>query len=337
MIGAENRRTELGFGDEEVFSVGTINPYVGLLTYSIDYYRTYTQIPIDSQFMFGQTSQGFPDVYRGGLPGEVYVSSWFPDNRYRVSLSADTGHTFHHVYVSEVYLPGGNTYPFFMSDREPGVFYILKTYQIEDFNPWGHHTKVCIEYYRDYGETLVDIYCHDLHKDYGKTCEAVNDLVLEKIDNNSILLTWGEPESSLPVRGYQVFRNEELLSEELATHTYYLDENLPEGNYEYYVVAYYDMDCISDSSNNVKVEIEVGIRENEEKEKVMIYPNPAFSTVTIEANNFNKVEIYNAVGQLLKTASAKVVDVSAYNSGIYFFKVFDTDNNAVVRRITVAR
>jgi hypothetical protein len=86
-----------------------------------------------------------------------------------------------------------------MSDREPGVFYIIKRYEVEDFNPWGHHTKVCIEYYRDYGETLVATYCHDLTKDYGNTCKAVTNLTSEKCNENCILLTWSEPESGLPV------------------------------------------------------------------------------------------------------------------------------------------
>ena len=76
----------------------------------------------------------------------------------------------------------------------------------------GDHTKICIDYYRDYGETLVATYCHDLHKNYGKTCEAVNDLVSEKINEQSILLTWTEPESSLPVIEYQIYRNEEFLT-----------------------------------------------------------------------------------------------------------------------------
>jgi hypothetical protein len=63
----------------------------------------------------------------------------------------------------------------FMSDREPGVFYIIRVYEIEDFDPDGWHIKICIEYYRDYGETLVDVYCHDVTKDY------VNEVGVEEL------------------------------------------------------------------------------------------------------------------------------------------------------------
>jgi len=123
-------------------------------------------IPIDSQFVFGSMSGILPDVYRGGLPGEVYISSWFPDWTYKVSFSADTGHTFQHVYINEPVDPVYDYNVNFMSDREPDVFYIIKYYDVEDTDPWGKHRKICVDYYRDYGDTFVDTYCHDITKDY---------------------------------------------------------------------------------------------------------------------------------------------------------------------------
>ena len=122
-------------------------------------------IPIKEEFVFGYVSGRFPDVFRGGLPGEVYIDSWFPDMTFKVSFSADTGRTFRHVYVSEPFHPNALK-PWFMSDREPGVFYIIQWHQVEDTDPWGWHSKFCISYYRDYGETLVDTYCHDVPKGY---------------------------------------------------------------------------------------------------------------------------------------------------------------------------
>jgi len=203
---------------------------------------------------------GFPDVYRGGLPNEVYISSWFPDWSYKVSFSADTGHTFQHVYICEGCNPniGEHGRRFFMSDRDPGVFYIIRRWDVEDMNPWGHHTKFCIDYYRDYGTTLVDTYCHDITKNYEvETCKAVNDLISEKHSNNAVLLTWTKPESNLTVEGYRVFRNHHLLTKELITDTFYLDENIPAGEYNYYVIAYYTNGCTSGLSNAVSETIEI--------------------------------------------------------------------------------
>jgi len=209
----------------EAYGVSSHNPYQGNLTHTYNFYETYSTIPIDSQFVFGQIWGIFPDVYRGGKAGEVYVSSMFPEgnNRasYKVSFSADTGHTFRHVYVSKAYHPD-EIKPIFMSDREPGVFYIVHQYEIEDSNPWGRHTRVCIEYYRDYGETLVDTYCHELTKDYGKVfCKPVNDLAFEKPNPHTILLTWSKPETALQVEGYNIFRNNLPLNNALWTTTTY--------------------------------------------------------------------------------------------------------------------
>jgi len=181
----------------------------------------------------------------------------------------------------------------------------------------------------------VGTYCHDLHKNYGKTCEAVNDLVSEKCGNSCVLLTWSEPESSLPVTEYQIYRNEEFLTS--ITTTSFLDDNLEVGEYAYFVVAHYEMGCVADSSNHVKVEIDLGVKGVNDLEGVKVYPNPTFSTVTIESNNFSKVEIYNIFGQLLQTAKTQVVDVSTFNAGVYFFKIFDTEWNNVSKRVVVVR
>jgi hypothetical protein len=198
-----------------------------------------------------------PDIFRGGLPGEVYVDSWFPWYVYKASFSADTGQTFRHVYVTEqnsydVYSKFGSNQLLFMSDREPGVFYILHLNEVKDTDPAGWHLELCIEYYRDYGDTHVATYCHDVHKDYPReTCETVTDLTSEKPTENSVLLSWSAPESSLQVKGYRVFRNHHLLTKEVITETSYLDENIPTGNYQYNILVYYTSGCISEISNIV--------------------------------------------------------------------------------------
>ena len=336
---------EPGLQEKEAFGTNAYSPYQGRLLHTYDLLVTYTEIPIDSQFIFGQIGGLFPDAYRGGKEGEVYIHSWFPEYpglSYKASFSADTGHTFRHVYVNENYQWQNSLFDkqqlLFMSDREPGVFYILNLLEEKDTDPWGWHLKLCVHYYRDYGETLVDIYCHDINKDYkNEDCEPVNDLTSEIINNNSIFLIWTEPEENLQVEGYKIFRNDALLTEHLITNTFYLDENLPNGNYEYFVITHYTNGCISNTSNHVEETIDLGIDEIEEMKKIVVYPNPAFTTITIEASHFIKVEIYNFVGQLIEIKSTKTVDVSSYNSGIYFFKIFDTNNNTVTKRVVVLR
>jgi hypothetical protein len=328
-IGAQG---EFGWEDEEILAVGSASAYHGVLYHTYDLFKTYTQIPIDSQYVYVN-----PDVYRGGLPCEVYVSSRFPDWTYKVSFSADTGHTFRHVFISESYNPDAIP-PMFMSDREPGVFYIIWCYIVEDPNPWGEHLKLCVEYYRDYGETLVATYCHDLYKNYGKSCESVNDLVAEKHNNNSILLTWSEPESSLPVEGYQVFRNEQLINEQLIINSSYLDENLLVGEYEYYVITYYEMGCISDSSNHVEETIEVGVKEVKELEGVNLFPNPTTGEiyVTCHASRVTNIEVFDVYGRKCHasrvTCHKNNIDISHLHAGLYFIKI-TTEKGNITKKI----
>ncbi|MCL2289735.1 MAG: T9SS type A sorting domain-containing protein, partial [Bacteroidetes bacterium] len=212
---------------------------------------------------------------------------------------------------------------------------IIKTEQVEDFNPWGEYYKICIEYYRDYGETLVATYCHDLHKNYGKSCETVHDLVSEKLDNNTVHLSWSEPESSLPVQEYRIYRNEEFL--EATTNSTYLDENLPIGEYDYYVITHYEMDCVSDSSNHVQVEVEVGVEEYL-KPNFSIIPNPATNQVTISsATPFHTVEMINFLGQTVVSQTAAsnsaTLNISHLNNGIYFVRVIFEDGSNIKKLV----
>jgi len=313
--------------------------------YTNDCYLTYLiEKTIDEEYVFGQVSGVFPDVYRGGLPGEVYVSSWFPDKTYKVSFSADTGHTFRHVYIFEE--PYNEiSRPFFISDREPGVFYIIRRYRVEDSNPYGWHSKICIDYYRDYGETFVDTYCHNLHKNYGKSCEPINDLASEKLENNTIYLSWTEPESSLPVGEYRIYRNDEFLL--ATTNTTFLDENLPVGEYDYYVVALYEMGCVADSSNHVKIEIKVGISEMDKFDAIKLFPNPTTGELRMENGKLKieNVEILDVYGRKVggkfpsntlegwqPQDDGVVIDLTVLQPGIYFVKI-TTEKGTIIQKI----
>ena len=33
----------------------------------------------------------------------------------------------------------------------------------------------------------------------------------------------------------------------------------------------------------------------------------------------------------------KIVDISTFNSGVYFFKIFDIEGNSIVKRVVVVR
>ena len=69
--------------------------------HTFDCFENYSSITIPLEYAYGNVSGLFPDVYRGALPGEVYISSWFPGSVYKVSFSDDYGENFRHVYICD--------------------------------------------------------------------------------------------------------------------------------------------------------------------------------------------------------------------------------------------
>ena len=148
-------------------------------------------------------------------------------------------------------------------------------------------------------------------------------------------LNWTAPADMTDVT-YNVYKDGTLLGNVAVTE--YEDTDIEENTEYTWTVKTASADCEGGESTGVDVKgtcTRVGI--NELTNSVSIYPNPAASTVTIDAKDFAKVEIYNTVGQLIETRTINIVDVSAYNTGIYFFKVYDLYNNSVTKRVMVAK
>ena len=173
-------------------------------------------------------------------------------------------------------------------------------------------------------------------------CTPVNNLLSEKINNNSVSLSWSEPEEDLEIEGYHIFRNEQLLNEQLTIDTSFFDEDLSIGEYEYYIITYYTNGCVSDSSNHVAETIELGVKELKELEGVRVFPNP--TTGELRITNYElrikDVEVFDVYGRKQKAERRKgekengkvVMDISELHSGIYFVKI-TTEKGAVTKKI----
>ena len=72
-----------------------------------------------------------------------------------------------------------------------------------------------------------------------------------------------------------------------------------------------------------------GVAENQiQTELLKVYPVPATSFVTIEAEGMKTINVYNALGQLVKSVSADgtsevCLDVSEWAAGVYFVEGID--------------
>ena len=83
------------------------------------------------------------------------------------------------------------------------------------------------------------------------------------------------------------------------------------------------------------------VDENEYTVLVNVWPNPATSTVNIKGENLEAVYMYNSIGQLVLTLDVtnadeqSVIDVSGFNSGIYFMNVISQNGGSVLKKVVV--
>lgn len=74
---------------------------------------------------------------------------------------------------------------------------------------------------------------------------------------------------------------------------------------------------------------------------VNVWPNPATSTVNIKGENLNAVYMYNAMGQLVLLMDVQnidnqtVIDVTGFNSGIYFMNIISENGGSVLKKVVV--
>lgn len=74
---------------------------------------------------------------------------------------------------------------------------------------------------------------------------------------------------------------------------------------------------------------------------VSLWPNPTNSTVNIKGESLDAAYMYNALGQMVlqinlsNADSQSTVDVSGFNSGIYFMNIISTSGNSVLKKVVV--
>ena len=83
------------------------------------------------------------------------------------------------------------------------------------------------------------------------------------------------------------------------------------------------------------------VDENEYTVLVNVWPNPATSTINIKGENLEAVYMYNSIGQLILTLDVtnadeqSSIDVSGFNSGIYFMNVVSQNGGSVLKKVVV--
>ena len=138
--------------------------------------------------------------------------------------------------------------------------------------------------------------------------------------------------------GYQVYRGDDLISGDLITETEYTDLYSGNGRLKYHVLAVYNDGETSKSYNIVYCEQTDGVDENGGGTDVVVYPNPARGVVRIEGVEADEVQVYNALGQVVKRVQGtNEIDVAYLAEGIYLLRIYDKQGLSHTNRITVTK
>jgi len=74
----------------------------------------------------------------------------------------------------------------------------------------------------------------------------------------------------------------------------------------------------------------------EEKDSVFVFPNPANDRVIIESIEATEMQLYNNLGQLVKTVrDANEINVAGLAEGVYLLRVADAEGKKHMARVVV--
>ena len=77
------------------------------------------------------------------------------------------------------------------------------------------------------------------------------------------------------------------------------------------------------------------VDENAQTVSFKVYPVPAENEIQIQAEGFQKAEIFTLTGQMLLESEQNSMNVSSLASGIYLLKVYDQTGNSAMQKLVV--
>jgi hypothetical protein len=153
-------------------------------------------------------------------------------------------------------------------------------------------------------------------------------------EDKQVKLTWVAPESDY-LKGFDIYRNEELIDQLLPDTTFYTDntENLKNGTYKYCVIPVYPFVCNLDEEC-FEAHINVGVADY--NHNILIYPNPANNVINITGDRVSTVKMYNNIGQLILTQhNTNTINVSTLTNGLYLLTIELTTGDTTQKKIIV--
>ncbi len=269
------------------------------------------------------------------------TTTGFPEPNYSIRIWKGTGNAFEQVYEKDIIDPEYSV-PFTVpiddlvcveEDRDLLIGYSLDKYTtfpwVVDNRQQNGKEFWYMFYHRNYPETdcLADNYWYNT-EDYpsGSLCVAATIISSDSFTTNKNIAS---------LTGYRIYRDGTLIKEiPYSFVTYFTDtEFTRETEVEYCVTAVYGEE---ESEPVCATATITGVGEAMTDDAVTLSPNPTNGIVRIDGATAAEVKVYNALGQLVKTAlNTNQIDMSQLHEGFYLLRITATDGRVHVGKVTV--
>jgi hypothetical protein len=233
---------------------------------------------------------------------------------------------FHHVMMKMLENANGNSMNINAGEYQHLEFsFDMSSTNVEDMNDlevalWLQNYET-MEIYNSHYAYKSDVHVHPVRN------------MSAEINGSDLKISWSAPEAGSPT-GYNVYVNGVLEAEEINT-LEYIKTNANQTHKTAEVVAVYE--------NGTSVAVAKIITEGDNvteiiADNISIYPNPAKDFVKLSAIScqLSVVKVYNCLGMMVEeievNANEVEINISEYNSGIYFFNI-ETENGSHIQKV----
>ena len=166
-------------------------------------------------------------------------------------------------------------------------------------------------------------------------CMPVTNLLVDDIGATDVTLTWEDQDNIDATYSVLYVSGDEFITDTTGlTETTYTVQGLTPSTLYHFMIRT-DCEDTTAYSNDLVVttQAQQSISSLEGTSKWKLYPNPANTKVTVEAEGMNRVVVLDAAGHEVESrqvnGNKEHFDVSKLNSGIYFFRIESSDNMTV--------